>query len=507
MTPTTGAVERSPNALPVIIKTATGAIRGSSPDGVHTFMGIPYAAPPFGANRLRPPQPVEPWSGVRDALTDGAKPPQLPYPSPWDVLIPERGPDGEDCLNLNIWTPDSGSAGLPVMVWIPGGMFEAGSGATYDGSRFARDGVVCVTINYRVGAEGFLFLGQGNANRGLLDQVAALEWVRDNITAFGGDPGNVTIFGQSAGGMSVGTLLSMPRADGLFRRAIAQSGAAHQAIPVETAQKVTGELAKRLGVEATWEAIAAVPAERLLQAQAELKADLIAHPDPERWGHEVVLSILPWQPVIDGDVLPARPIDRIVAGAGAGIDLLAGSTTEEWNFFLVPNGAIEQVPAEALAGVIAAYGLPVEATLATYRTVHPGASPGELFSAIQGDRLFRIPVLRLADAHAASPAASYMYEFAWRSPEFSGRLGACHGAEVAFVFDTLGELTEALAGSNPPHGLAGTMHAAWLAFATSGECPWPKYELSRRATMRFNTRSEVVSDPQSRERALWEGVQ
>jgi para-nitrobenzyl esterase len=224
MTPRMGPVEGVPNASQVVIKTACGAVRGSVADGVSAFMGIPYAAPPFGANRLRAPRPVEPWSGVRDALTYGAKPPQLTYPPPWDMLIPERGPLGDDCLNLNIWTPDPGSAGLPVMVWIPGGMFEAGSGASYDGSRFARDGIVCVTINYRVGAEGFLYLGDGNANRGLLDQVAALEWVRDNIAAFGGDPGNLTIFGQSAGAMSVGTLLSLPRAEGLFRRAIAQSG-------------------------------------------------------------------------------------------------------------------------------------------------------------------------------------------------------------------------------------------------------------------------------------------
>jgi para-nitrobenzyl esterase len=506
VTPKVASVERVPGARHAVVKTACGALRGSVGDGVNIFTGIPYAAPPFGANRLRPPKPVEPWSGVRDALTVGPMPPQLPYPRPWDVLIPERGTVGQDCLNLNIWTPDPGSATLPVMVWIPGGMFEAGSGATYDGSRFARDGVVCVTINYRVGAEGFLYLPEGNANRGLLDQIAALEWVRDNIAAFGGDPGNVTIFGQSAGGMSVGTLLSMPRAERLFRRAIAQSGAAHQAIPVETAQKVTGELAKRLGLDATREAIAAVPVEGLLEAQAELKADLIAHPDPERWGGEVVLSFLPWQPVIDGHVVLARPLDRIADGAGGNIDLMTGSTTEEWNFFLVPNGAIEQIPAEALTGAIAACGLPVEATLATYRGAHPGAGPGELYAAIQGDRLFRIPVLRLADAHATSPAATYLYEFAWRSPQFGGRLGACHGAEVAFVFDTLGDETGALAGPCPPQELADTMHAAWVAFASNGNPGWPRYDLARRATMRFDTRSEVVDDPRATERVLWEGV-
>jgi carboxylesterase type B len=422
------------------------------------------------------------------------------------VLIPELGPLGEDCLNLNIWTPDPGAAGLPVMVWIPGGMFEAGSGATYDGSRFARDGIVCVTINYRIGAEGFLYLPDGDANLGLLDQIAALEWVRDNIEAFGGDPGNITIFGQSAGAMSVGTLISMPRAEGLFRRAIAQSGGAHQVIPVEDARKVARQLAAKLGVAATREAIARVPVSRLLQAQAELKADIITHPDPERWGDEVVLSVLPWQPVVDGDIVPARPVDRAAAGAGGDIDLMAGSTTEEWNFFLVPGGAIDHITPEALAGAIAAYGLPVDATLATYRAAHPGAGVGELFGAVQGDRCFRIPVIRLADAHAKSVAATYMYEFTWRSPRFAGRLGACHGAEVAFVFDTLGEETESLAGPNPPQRLADTMHAAWVAFATNGNPGWPRYDLARRATMRFDAKSELVDDPRSTERVLWEGV-
>jgi para-nitrobenzyl esterase len=489
-----------------VVKSQHGEVRGSSADGVHTFKGMPYAAPPFGPNRLQPPQPVEAWSGVRDALTYGPKPPQLPYPPPWDVLLPERGPLGEDCLNLNIWSPDPGSAGLPVMVWIPGGMFEAGSGASYDGSRFARDGIVCVTINWRVGAEGFLYLGDGDVNLGLLDQVAALEWVRENIAAFGGDPANVTVFGQSAGAMSVGTLLSMPRAEGLFRRAIAQSGGAHQVIPVEAAQKVSRRLAEKLGVEATREAIAAVPVDRLLQAQAELKADLMTHPDPERWGREVVVNMLLWQPVVDGDVVPTSPIDRIVAGASAEIDLLAGATTDEWNFFLVPGGAIEQITTEVLAGAVMSYGLPVEAALASYGAAHPGASPGGLLATVQSDWYFRIPVIRLADAHAESTAATYMYEFAWRSPLFDGRLGACHGLEIAFVFDTLGYETEQLLGTDPPQQLADTMHAAWVAFATNGDCGWPEYDLSRRATMRFDVKSGVVDDPRSAERALWESV-
>ena len=423
------------------------------------------------------------------------------------MAIPELAISGEDCLNLNIWSPDLGSARQPVMVWIPGGAFKAGSGAWawYDGSHFARDGIVCVTINWRVGADGFLSLGEGNANRALLDQIAALQWVRENIAAFGGDPGNVTIFGESAGAMSVGTLLSMPRAQGLFHRAIAQSGAAHPVMSAASAQRVGEILAEKLGVAATREEIAAVPVDRMLQAQAELEADLFAHPDPERWGGEVVASMTPWQPVVDGDVIPARPIDRIVAGAGAGVDVMVGTNTDEWRLFLVTPGTIDHVTDEALAGAVAAYGLPVETTLAAYRAAHPGASAGDLLAAVQTDWWCRIPALRLADAHAKSPAATYMYEFAWRSPQFNGRLGACHGLEIAFVFDTLDNRTEPLWGTNPPQRLADTMHAAWVAFATRGDPGWPKYDLKRRATMRFDTTSEVVDDPRSAERALWEG--
>jgi carboxylesterase 2/para-nitrobenzyl esterase len=388
-------------------------------------------------------------------------------------------------------------------------MFEYhGTGASpwYDGSRFARDSIVCVTINYRVGAEGFLYLGDGIANLGLLDQVAALEWVQENIAAFGGDPGNVTIFGESAGALSVSTLLSMPCAEGLFRRAIAQSGAAHNVISAATARRVGQHLAERLGVDATRQEIAAVPVDRLLAAQAELREDLAAHPDPERWGREVVLSMLPWQPVIDGEVIPAPPLDRIAAGAGAGIDLMVGTNTDEHRMFLVPGGAIDQVTAEALAGAVAAYGLPVEATLAAYRAARPDASAGDLLAAIQTDWFWRIPAIRLADAHAKSASATYMYEFAWRSPQFDGLLGACHALEIPFVFDTLGNSTEQLLGTDPPQQLADTMHAAWVAFAANGDCGWPKYDLSRRATMRFDTTSEVADDPRSTERALWEGV-
>jgi para-nitrobenzyl esterase len=493
-----------------VVKTRYGEVRGSVADGVNTFKGIPYAAPPFGANRLRPPQPVAPWSGVRDALTYGPKAPQVPYPPPFDVLLADVAVAGEDCLNLNIWSANLGAAKQPVMVWIPGGAFEHGTSAVpwYDGRRFARDGIVCVTINYRVGADGFLYLGDGVANCGLLDQVAALTWVQENIAAFGGDPGNVTVFGESAGAMSIGSLLSMPSAEGLFRRAILQSGAAHPVMSAAMAQRVGQSLGEKLGVAVTRKAIANVPVDRMLQAQAGLNADFAAHPDPQRWGEEVMVSLMLWQPVIDGDVIPARPIDRIVAGACADIDVLVGTTTDEWRFFLVPNGVIGHITEDVLARAVAAYGLPVEATFEMYRSAHPNASAGDLLAAIQSDWYIRMPATRLASAHAknARTSSTYMYEFGWRSPQFNGLLGACHGGEIPFVFDTLGHGTEPMWGSHPPQQLADAMHAAWAAFASNGDCGWPKYDLGRRATMCFDTTSEVVDDPRFAERALWEGV-
>ncbi|HEU4546492.1 MAG TPA: carboxylesterase/lipase family protein [Microlunatus sp.] len=494
-----------------VVRTVQGELRGSTADGIQMFLGIPFAAAPTGPNRLRPPQPVEPWVGVRDATRLGPAPPQVAPPesagSEWDTAVA-----GEDCLSLNVWTPDPGGAGLPVMVWIQGGAFEIGSTAAYDGSRFARDGVVCVVINWRLGADGFLYLGDECANVGLLDQVAALTWVRENIAAFGGDPANVTVFGQSAGAMSIGALLAMPRAEGLFRRAILQSGAAHCAIPAQTAQRIGSLLAERLGVPPTRDAIAAVPVERLLAAQAGLDAELLAHPDPERWD-QLLPSMMLWQPVVDGEVLPDVPINRIASGAGSQVELLVGTNTDDWRLFLAITGAIGQVTNEALTGpvevhgtqALAAYGLPVETALAAYRAKYPGAGPGDLLAAVQTDWWVRVPALRLADAHAGAASGTYMYEFAWAAPG----LGAVHALEVPFVFDTLdtgARLFGPLLGDRPPQELADTMHAAWVAFATTGDPGWPAYDLARRATMRFHTTSHVVDDPRSWERSLWQGV-
>jgi para-nitrobenzyl esterase len=511
-----------------VVKISQGELRGSIVDGVHVFLGVPYAAPPFGANRLRPPQPVEPWSGVRNATELGPEPPQVAPPptgasasgaaEDWDDVGEafakvERAAAADDCLNLNIWTPDPEATGLPVMVWIQGGMFELSSTAAYSGSRFARDGVVCVVINWRPGAEGFLYLSDGIANVGLLDQVAALEWVRANIAGFGGDPSNVTVFGESAGAMSIGVLLAMPRADGLFGRAILQSGAAHHVTSVADARRIAGYLAEKLGVPATRDAIASVGVERLLIAQAELKAELLANPDPDRWGQAVVATTMPWQPVIDGEILPAPPIERIAAGSASRVDVIVGTNIDDWRLWIMVSGVIAQITDEILTGPVTAYGyqsleaygLPVEKVLAAYRYRYPESTPGDLLAAVQTDWWMRIPAIRLADAHANATAGTYMYEFAWPSPG----LGAVHALEIPFVFDTASAdapLFGPLLGENPPQELAEAMHAAWISFARNGDPGWPRYDLVRRATMRLDTTFEVVENPRSWERDLWSGT-
>ena len=493
----------------LVVSTRQGQVRGQVTDGVAAFKGIPYAAPPFGPNRFQGPRPPQRWDGVRDALEYGRVPPQPPYAPPFDRLLGDQGLSGKDCLNLNVWTPDPSTHGLPVMVWIHGGAFLRGSGAlpTYDGSRFARDGVVCVTINYRLGADGFLYLGDGIANRGLLDQVAVLEWVQQNIKAFGGDPARVTIFGESAGAFSVATLISMPRARGLFQRAIAQSGAAQHTSSVATAQLVGRNLAEKLEVAPTMAAIAAVPLEGLVGAQAELAIELAVRPDPARWG-EVAANGMIFEPVIDGEVVPARPIERIVSGASADLDLMVGTTSEEWRFFLVPTGAIDRVTEDRLSTTARVMGLDVGQALAVYRAPRPHATPGDLLGALITDWFFRIPAIRLAEAHAGNGRSPYLYEFAWRSPLFDGRFGAVHALEIGFVFDNLRrEGAMPLAGNDPPQALADTMHRAWVAFATSGTPGWSPYDSRERTVMRFDgAGGTVVIDPAAKERQLWDGV-
>ncbi|RDI50134.1 carboxylesterase/lipase family protein [Nocardia mexicana] len=483
-----------------IVTTRAGRVRGSVTAGVHAFKGVPYAAPLHGVDRYLPSRPVEPWSGVRDALVLGPTAPQPVAAPPMDFFAPPI--PGADYLNLNIWTPEPGSAGLPVMVWIHGGGFDTGSNGLYDGSAFARDGVVLVAINYRLGAEGFLFLDDGVANVGLLDQISALEWVRDNIAAFGGDPGNVTISGQSSGAMAVGSLLAMPRARGLFRRAIMQSGAGNICYSADTAREIGQRLVTKLGVAPTREAVASAGTERVLSATAAVMSDLARQPDPQRWGGEPGCRVNMWRSTLDGSTLPERTIDAV----GPDVDVLIGHNGEEGRLSLVPFRSLDSVSESELITAMRLYRLPVDRALPVYRAAYPGANPGALLAILQADWFYTIPGLRLADARATARAATYMYEFTWRSPQFDGQLGSCHFLEVPFVFDQLRDRRmHWITGPNPPQQLADLVHGTWVQFVTGGRVDWPRYEPPRRTTMRLDLQPTVVDDP-SPVRGLWDGI-
>ncbi|MEU3271190.1 carboxylesterase family protein [Saccharomonospora sp. NPDC006951] len=490
-----------------IVMTHGGTVRGTTEDGIHAFRGIPYAKPPVGVRRMRPPSPAVPWDGVRDAVGFGPTAPQPEFPLPGELRAFYPVVAGDEYLNLNVWSGDLGSTRAPVMVWIHGGGTDGGSAACYDGSRFARDGVVFVSINYRLGAEGFLDLGDGITNLGLLDQLLALRWVQDNIAAFGGDPGNVTVFGESSGAMFAATLLAMPAARGLFRRAILQSGAGNLVQTPETARYIGRLLAAELGVPPTRAAIAAVAPSRVFAAQNAVMALLASRPDPRRWNGEPGARVTAWQPVIDGTNLPDRPLELMRSGASRDIDVLIGTNAEEGRLSLVPFGAHEDVTHDDVVTTMRLYGLPVDRALRAYRAADPGVTPGDLLALLQRDWWYRVPAYRVAEARAQAAAPTYFYEFAWRSPMYGGRLGACHFLEVPFVFDLAGSpLFQPITGPEPPQGLARSMHTAWVAFADHGDPGWPRYEPTHRPVMRFDTRSALVRDPEPGERTIWEGV-
>ncbi|MEU8141291.1 carboxylesterase/lipase family protein [Nonomuraea sp. NPDC048901] len=482
------------------VQVSSGRLRGRHDQGVAAFLGIPYAAPPFGPRRMRPPEPPVRWEGERDATDYGPTCPKDNDDPEGAALFPEAVIPGEDCLNLNVWTPDRQASGLPVLVWIHGGMFTKGSGsiAGYRGTSFARDGVVCVTINYRLGAEGFLYLDDGTANLGLLDQIAALEWVQDNIAAFGGDPGRVTVAGQSAGAMSIITLMAMPRARGLFHQAITQSGAAAQTLTAESAAGVASRLAESLGVAPTREAFSEVPVERLTRAASALVKEVQSVADPTKWGS------LPFAPVIDSDALPDHPLDALRRGAGSGVRLLAGWNRDDTRIGLVPTGMIDLADERILSAVVGAYGGP-DGTIELYRAARPGASDGDLLAAVTTDCFIRVPVIRVAEAHLeAGEADTWMYRFDHESPSFAGRLGAAHAVELPYVFNLLDEKSsQVLIGDEPPQVVADTAHGAWVRFVAEGDPGWPRYNLANRSTALIDERITVADDPDGAEREVW----
>jgi para-nitrobenzyl esterase len=453
------------------------------------------------------PEPPPEWAGTRDCTNFGPTPPKPAYAAPFDELLPEPDIPGDDWLTLNVWTADlTGRA--PVMVWIHGGAFANGNSAVamYDGYSFASDGVVLVSINYRLGIDGFALLPDAPPNRGLLDQVAALEWVRDNIAGFGGDPANVTIFGESAGAMSVITLLGMPRVRGLFSRVIAQSGAAQAAASPADARLVTGELSTVLGFEATAASLAGLPLDKLISAQATVRDAMAAAPDPARWGASVAGSSMAFLPVVDGDVVPLHPLAALAAGHGADVPLLAGTNTEEFRLFAVPNGLAALVTADVLPGVLRMFGIAPD-TAALYQANRPQATPGDLMCALITDQFFRNALFAAAEARAdAATARTYLYEFAWRSQIQD--LGAAHAVEIPFVFGNLSSPDARLAiGEDPPADLAAEMHAAWIRFAASGNPGWEPFDASY-PIMTFGAApgpGTVVLDPRGDERRSWSG--
>lgn len=502
-------------ATTAIIETSSGKIEGVFRKGLYKFCGVPYAAPPIGRRRWLPPGPPKPWGGVRPAKEFAPTAPQVPMEIPF-LAPPEKLPQNEDCLYLNIWTPGLDGAKRPVMVWIHGGGFTTGAGSwvVYNGrSLSTRGDVVVVTINYRLGALGFLNLNevtkgkiQATGNEGLLDQILALEWVRDNISRFGGDPNNVTIFGESAGAMSVGMLLAIPKARGLFHRAILESGAAHHVNSLEHAEKVVTIFLNILGIKPTdANKLRSLTEQQILNAQVEL---MVRARDPK-----LAIGDLPLRPVVDGNVIPKLPIRAIAEGSADDVAVLIGTNHDEWKLFSIldkdlpsldETGLLRRcqhlIPGGDATGLIEAYR--------QARSQHNlSVTPTELLTAIQSDRIFRLPAIRLAEAHHHRQQPTYMYLFDWVTPLMNGVLGSCHALELGFVFGTL---DDNFSGSNEEaQALSKKIQDAWTAFARYGDPSnesmgeWKLYN-ERRETMILGKQCRLVEAPYDGERRTWE---
>lgn len=493
----------SPGEFPEV-RTGAGTVRGRRENGLAVFRGIPFAQPPVGELRFAAPRPAGRWDGVREAFAFGPPPPQ-------EVMVNPGAPfTGDDWLTVNVWTPDADPAARrPVMVWLYGGAYKLGSAddPNYDGSRLSRDGdVVVVTLNYRVGMEGFARIEGAPANRGLLNQVAALEWVRENVDGFGGDPDQVTVFGESAGAGSVAALLAMPRARGLFRRAIAQSVPGtyfSDALAGDIAEALAGEL----GLRPTVADLSGVDPRKLPEAGAALAPRMREY--APRWG-AVALTPTPFSPVVDGDVLPTAPWEALTGGAARDVDLIVGHTRDEYRLFLMFGGLFGRVDEETAATVLRLFG-PGPDPEQAYRAAFPAASAEYLFELVQSDWLFRMPSLYLAHAHVAGGDRAHVYELTWPAPVNGGALGACHGLDVPLTFgiygDSVGGLGGMLIGPTPPpetEALSARFRSAWTSFAATGDPGWPAYDDERRLVQLLDAEPAVAAYPEEASRRLWE---
>ncbi|BDG37411.1 carboxylesterase/lipase family protein [Saccharococcus caldoxylosilyticus] len=492
-----------------IVETRYGKLQGGKNESVYYWKGVPYAKAPVGELRFQPPQPPEPWTGVRDVTTFGAVAMQPAGLLFGGVLGRTTEPRSEDCLFLNIWSPGADGKKRPVMVWIHGGAFLFGSGSTpwYDGTAFAANGdVVVVTINYRLNVFGFLHLADlfgedyaASGNCGILDQIAALRWVQENIEAFGGDPKQVTIFGESAGAASVGTLLAMPEAKGLFQQAILQSGSG--ALLLKSAAKATAMAEKILhqaGIRpGDRDRLLTIPAEKLLQAALSL-------------GPQVSYG-----PVIDGKTLPNHPIEALKEGAARDISMIIGVTKDEYNLFTLTDPSWTALSEQELLKRINKEVGPVPREVVDYY-LHQGDEAEPIWQKllrIMTYRVFTNGMLRTADYQVEQGVNVWMYRFDYETPIMGGKLKACHALELPFVFGNLHQpgITNFTGGWPEREQISKQMHDAWISFARNGNPnhdqlteEWPVYDLNKRAAMIFGASSRVEADPFGKERDVWE---
>ena len=504
---------RAQNDDGLVAPTAAGQVRGQRVGEVLVFKSIPYAAPPVGELRFAAPAPHQPWTGVRDATQSG---PTAPYNRPPAGDIDDQPVfgagwvKGDDYLTTNIWTPALTGPARPVLVYIHGGAFVLGASDVplFDGTALAQKGVVLVSLNYRLGIEGFLKIKGVPSNLGIRDQLAALRWVQANIARFGGDPANVTVCGESAGAMSVATLLASPATKGLFQRAIMMSGSGQAVLSGEQADRIAAKYASVLRIKNTAEAYRRFTPEQLLAAQLKVTPKMVKlntdeYADP---GSGTVLYF----PVIDGDIVPAVPLTGVQGGASSAVDVLVGYNSDEANYFLVPTGLLKKIKSNFVLTLAAKRLHPAPASLITvYKQAYPTKSLGELLSAMATAYQFQVPSVRFADAHARQPGRTYMYEFAWPSSVAASTYGAYHGLELPFVFNQRSITTGPrgmLGPSGGPAELAEKMQSAWVEFARTGSPGWAPYTAAERQTMLFNTRSQLQTNPHAKELRAWEGV-